>query len=315
MVRSELIFGTEPGGKPTVSGDPGTVWYGLNKYGGGTSHTADQAFAHELGHAFLVEWALINGRSAIWTRTFDEMFAEMFMNICYNDQYPFDQDREYVEGKFVFKGWKPTTGGTWNDGGVGLDASVTKETEKSSRYLRKDDCGKHLNCESLAKFVRADPGLRSVEDLIDIPKGVNAGRIDPNKYIAPFNEEIQLTLASKGLWNEAERAKVFDAVLKTLDAMQGVRLGECAPLTVAGKIQWTDPMGAITLGAPRQHPYAGECPWGMNEGDRILPLEERPLAFTAREFWTLFPRFYELPKRHQATAQSITDLLNVVWEY
>jgi hypothetical protein len=297
-------FGIDPGGKPIVEGDPGKVWYGLNKYNGDKGHTADQTFAHELGHAFLVEWALSNGRSAIWTRTFDEMFAEMFMNICYNDQYPYRTDYAVVNGKQVFTGWKPTSGG-------GLNPLVSID----SLPFNKEDCGTKVACNSLATFVRADPVVPLVVDERGKPQNVTANALDPNQYIAPFSDDIQLTLASEGRWNEDERKRIFGAVLKTLDAMQGVRLGECAPLTVAGNIQWTDPMGDIKLGAPRQHPYAGECPWGMNAGDRVLPLEERPLAFTAREFWTLFPRFYELPKRHQATAQSITDLLNVVWEY
>lgn len=298
-------FGTEPGGKPSMD-EPQKVWPAWRRYYNFLieDHTADQAFAHELGHAFLVEWALSNGRSAIWTRTFDEMFAEMFADICYNDQYLFEEEERYVDGKRVYWGWKPTDGGLF----YGL-TGVGKE------YFFKEDCGKNVNCDSLAKFIRADPLTPLLVDKKESPNEVKASHLDPNKYIAPYTEEMQHTLAAEGRWSEAERKKIFDAVLKTLDAMQGVRLAECAPLTVAGNIKWIDPMGEITLGEPRQHPYAGECPWGMNEGDRVLPLEQRPLAFTAREFWTLFPTFYELPKRHQETARSITDTLNTVWEY
>ena len=292
----EDYLGAPPGEIPKVK-DPSGEYAGYRLGQSTEWPTLDIVFAHELGHAFFQEWALMHGRSTFVTRKFQEMIAETFELLCYNDVPPGEiREIEY---------WK-------------IPLYVGKKAKSGNPYkepFNKSDCTDSVNCESLSTFARqagrgpkiSDPPFSEIE-MISEP-------MSPYTYILPFTQRLQSDLMARGLWSDAERKKIFNAILATLENMQGVRLPMCSPAETITALSWPHPKDSLEILATEPRRQGGRCPWGIVESELVVPMEQRSLAFTAREFFELFPKYYELPKYLQEGYQSSSDFLNTVWEY
>ena len=292
----EDYLGAPPGELPKVQ-DPSGEYVGYRLGDSSDWPTLDIVFAHELGHAFFHEWALKNGRSTVTTRKFQEMFAETFELLCYNDVPPGQIDK--------IENWK-------------IPLYVGKKAKSGNPYkepFKKSDCNDSVNCESLSTFARqagrgpkiSDPPFSEIE-MISEP-------MSPYTYILPFTQRLQSDLMARGLWNEAERRKIFEAILRTLENMQGLKLPMCAPSETITALSWPQAKEPLKIIETEPLKYGGRCPWGIREYEHVMPMDQRPLAFTSREFFELFPKYYELPKYLQEGYQSSSDFLNTVWEY
>ena len=292
----EDYLGVLPGETPKVD-DPSRVYAGYHLGQSSELPTVDIVFAHELGHAFFHEWALKNGRSTVTTRKFQEMFAETFELLCYNDIPP-----EYVE-----------KAGVWRS-----PLYVGKKTPHGDSYkdfFKKKECNDSLNCESLSIFARqAGRGIKIAKpDFSEVE--MKSDPMSPYSFILPFTQDLQSDLMARGLWNDVERRKIFDAILRTLENMQGLKLPMCAPSETITALSWPQAKEPLKIIETEPLEYGGRCPWGIREYEYVMPMEQRPLAFTSREFFELFPKYYELPKYLQEGYQSSSDFLNTVWEY
>lgn len=292
----EDYLGSPPGEMPTVN-DPYGKYVGYLRGESTEWPTLDIVFAHELGHAFFQEWALMHGRSTFVTRKFQEMIAESFELLCYNDV----NKSQAVK----LSSWDaPVEIGKKNAEGILYD-----------QYFQKSDCNKFVNCDSLSSFVRQGGRGEKVKDPSSYEIQIKSDAMSPYSYILPFTQNLQADLMARGLWSDAERKKIFNAILITLENMQGVRLPMCAPAQTITALSWPHPKDPLEILETEPKRQGGRCPWGINETELMVPMEQRSLAFTAREFFELFPKYYQLPKHMQAGFQSTSDFLNTVWEY
>lgn len=257
----------------------------------------DESFAHELGHAFFTEWAMSNGRSNFQTMKFREMFAELFLDICYRDVGNHIVAKWNLENEFRRSKWEDTT----------------------TRFSASECEGKY-DCSQLSEFLRTAPPVIRPKEWRVKKQGhayfKQEDILDPyqtNKN--PFDMKFLAYMKAKGLWSDAERTKVFQAVLKTLEEMQGEKPPVCAPEFVVPEYEWPSFNDKFVPIRTDPHPEASKCAWGISE--KLLPLSqnERPLVFTAREFYRVFEKHYPWPEEIRWVYESNRDLLNTAWEY
>jgi hypothetical protein len=284
--------------KPRSKGDCMAPLKGQGSY-------ADDTFAHELGHAYFTEWALQNGRSTYQTVKFREMFAELFADICYRD----------VNSGCVEE-WEPRRiGDTHYFKQNEFDASLSNEYAANSepashfgfRFFSKDqDCAENFDCNELSKRERmrnfSNPGERAI--------------LNPYDYRhRPFHLNLLANMKYKQIWKPESRKQLFQALTDTLADMKGEKLPECAPKEAATEFTWDGKKGPFTPTKTEAHEFAEFCPWGVRERDIRLTEAEKPLVFTAREFYRVFEKHWTLPEDYRSAYQSNRDYINAVWEY
>jgi hypothetical protein len=267
---------------------------------------ADDTFAHELGHAYFTEWALQNGRSTYQTVKFREMLAEIFADICYRD----------VSTGCVEK-WEPRTPGVdqfynQNEFDVSYANSKLRFDQHTNTvysnlpFSKERDCAETFDCNELSKMERmrnfANPGERGI--------------LNPYDYnLRPFNLTVLAYLKYKSMWKPESRAQTFQALTSTLADMKGEKLPECAPKEAAKEFTWDRAKGPFVPTKSEPHEFAEFCPWGMRESTIRLSEAEKPLVFTAREFYRVFEKHWPLPEEYRAAYESNRDYINAVWEY
>jgi hypothetical protein len=286
--------------KPRSKGDCMVPLKGQGTY-------ADDTFAHELGHAYFTEWALQNGRSTYQTVKFREMFAELFADICYRD----------VNAGCVEE-WEPKR---FDDvPGVLLKEfdlhrsnfvppfDLDPETIAYPPFSKERDCAENFDCNELSKMERMrnfkNPGWEAI--------------LNPYDYAyRPFNLNVLAHMKYKQLWKPESRKQLFQALTNTLADMKGEKLPECAPKEAATEFTWDwhQKKGKFTATKTEPHEFAEFCPWGVRERDIRLTEAEKPLVFTAREFYRVFEKHWTLPEDYRPAYQSNRDYINAVWEY
>jgi hypothetical protein len=272
---------------------------------------ADQTFAHELGHAYFTEWALLNGRSTFQTVKFREMFAETFADICYRDVSKGCEDNW---GPYTSAG-KPQEMGPdglkldWRAELSYLGHLVPIGETRPILFDKAQHCGTRLDCTTLSLFERMDEDSSNTQD---------TNFLSPyTVHSRPFNMPLLAYLKYTKQWPEGERKRLLAALTAALADMKGEKLPECAPELQATK--WNrlrqETMKPYIPVETKPHPYAGVCPWGGPEKDLPMSQAERPLVFTARELFRTFEKHWPWPKEARDAYASNRDYMNTVWEY